>query len=74
MVHSSRINFEKIAFIAKSDIQHVQDVRLDCDGDALLVLVDQKGAACHTGRRSCFYNAIQGDQVVVTANPAEVGA
>ncbi|MCI0915172.1 MULTISPECIES: phosphoribosyl-AMP cyclohydrolase [Pseudomonas] len=55
-------------------VQHVHDVRLDCDGDALLVLVDQKGAACHTGRRSCFYNAIQGDQVVVTGNPAQVGA
>ncbi|AVH38981.1 phosphoribosyl-AMP cyclohydrolase [Pseudomonas monteilii] len=55
-------------------VQHVHDVRLDCDGDALLLLVDQTGVACHTGRRSCFYNAIQGDQVVVTGNPAEVGA
>jgi phosphoribosyl-AMP cyclohydrolase len=34
--------------------QHVVDVRLDCDGDALLVLVDQEGPACHTGTRSCF--------------------
>ncbi|CAA9266441.1 MAG: Phosphoribosyl-AMP cyclohydrolase [uncultured Blastococcus sp.] len=34
--------------------QWVRDVRLDCDGDALLVLVDQEGAACHTGTRSCF--------------------
>lgn len=34
--------------------QHVRSVRLDCDGDALLVLVDQVGAACHTGTRSCF--------------------
>ena len=34
--------------------QWVRDVRLDCDGDALLVLVDQEGPACHTGTRSCF--------------------
>lgn len=34
--------------------QYVRSVRLDCDGDALLVLVDQVGAACHTGTRSCF--------------------
>ena len=35
-------------------VQHVREVRLDCDGDALLVRVDQVGAACHTGDRSCF--------------------
>ena len=34
--------------------QWVREVRLDCDGDALLVLVDQEGPACHTGMRSCF--------------------
>jgi phosphoribosyl-AMP cyclohydrolase len=34
--------------------QHVREVRLDCDGDALLLLVDQVGAACHTGARTCF--------------------
>ena len=35
-------------------VQWVKEVRLDCDGDALLVQVDQEGAACHTGDRSCF--------------------
>ena len=35
-------------------VQHVREVRLDCDGDALLVVVDQAGAACHTGDRTCF--------------------
>src|SRR5579885_1581810 len=35
--------------------QHVREVKVDCDGDALLVLVDQVGPACHTGHRSCFY-------------------
>ncbi|HET8602740.1 MAG TPA: phosphoribosyl-AMP cyclohydrolase [Marmoricola sp.] len=34
--------------------QHVREVRLDCDGDTLLVQVDQEGAACHTGARTCF--------------------
>ena len=34
--------------------QHVRGVRLDCDGDTLLVTVDQVGVACHTGDRTCF--------------------
>ena len=34
--------------------QHVREVRLDCDGDTLLVKVDQEGVACHTGTRTCF--------------------
>jgi phosphoribosyl-AMP cyclohydrolase len=34
--------------------QHVKEVRLDCDGDTLLVRVDQEGPACHTGERTCF--------------------
>src|SRR3712207_5256625 len=38
--------------------QWVREVRLDCDGDALLVLVDQEGPACHTGERSCFHRAL----------------
>ncbi|WP_372456769.1 phosphoribosyl-AMP cyclohydrolase [Cellulomonas xiejunii] len=35
-------------------VQHVRSVAIDCDGDALLVTVDQVGAACHTGSRTCF--------------------
>ena len=35
-------------------VQYVKSLALDCDGDAILVQVDQVGAACHTGRRSCF--------------------
>jgi phosphoribosyl-AMP cyclohydrolase len=38
--------------------QWVRGVRVDCDGDALLVIVDQEGAACHTGERSCFFRAL----------------
>jgi phosphoribosyl-AMP cyclohydrolase len=36
------------------NVQQVHEVRLDCDGDALLVVVDQAGPACHTGTRTCF--------------------
>jgi phosphoribosyl-AMP cyclohydrolase len=35
--------------------QHLIEMRLDCDGDTLLLLVDQHGVACHTGRRACFF-------------------
>ena len=38
--------------------QYVKSVQLDCDGDALLVSVDQIGPACHTGTRSCFTNEL----------------
>jgi phosphoribosyl-AMP cyclohydrolase len=37
--------------------QRLVELRLDCDGDALLLLVDQSGVACHTGRRDCFFRA-----------------
>jgi phosphoribosyl-AMP cyclohydrolase len=39
--------------------QRLVELRLDCDGDALLLLVDQSGVACHTGRRACFYRALR---------------
>ncbi len=35
--------------------QYVQEIKIDCDNDTLLILVDQIGAACHTGNKSCFY-------------------
>ena len=40
-------------------IQTLVELRVDCDGDTLLALVDQTGAACHTGRHSCFFRAIR---------------
>lgn len=50
-------------------IQLLKEMRLDCDGDTILLKVDQTGPACHTGRRNCFYNLVQGDQVVVDSAP-----
>lgn len=47
--------------------QKLIDFRVDCDGDTLLLLVDQVGVACHTGRRNCFFTSIQGDQAVEIA-------
>jgi phosphoribosyl-AMP cyclohydrolase / phosphoribosyl-ATP pyrophosphohydrolase len=41
-------------------VQPVREVRLDCDGDALLYRVDPAGPACHTGERTCFYRPLQG--------------
>ena len=41
--------------------QHVVEVRIDCDQDAVLLRVKQDGAACHTGRRSCFYRVADKD-------------
>ncbi len=41
--------------------QHVREVRLDCDGDTLLVRVDQEGPACHTGARTCFDDGLLSD-------------
>jgi phosphoribosyl-AMP cyclohydrolase len=43
--------------------QAVSEIRVDCDGDALLYLVDQTGGACHTGYETCFYRTIDGDEV-----------
>lgn len=39
--------------------QRLVELRVDCDGDAVLLLVEQKGVACHTGRRSCFFRALR---------------
>lgn len=44
-------------------VQRVSEIRVDCDGDALLYLVDQAGGACHTGYRSCFHRTLDGEVV-----------
>jgi phosphoribosyl-AMP cyclohydrolase len=43
--------------------QEIDEIRIDCDGDAILYLVEQTGGACHTGYRSCFYRSIDGETV-----------
>lgn len=48
-------------------VQRLVEMRVDCDRDALLLLVDQAGPACHTNRKSCFYTALRaGHEVEIT--------
>jgi len=51
--------------------QRLKELRLDCDGDTLLLLVEQEGPACHTNRRSCFYRALRDGELVTIAEPLE---
>jgi phosphoribosyl-AMP cyclohydrolase len=48
--------------------QRLVELRIDCDSDCLLVLVDQIGVACHTGRRSCFFTAVRGGERTIIAD------
>ena len=61
---------------SSGQVQMLKELRLDCDGDTLLLKVDQTGPACHTGRRDCFYNRVDKDRVVVDKavqiDPAEL--
>jgi phosphoribosyl-AMP cyclohydrolase len=50
-------------------VQRVREMRFDCDGDTVLVLVDQTDAACHTDRPTCFYLRVDGARVRVTSDP-----
>lgn len=52
-------------------LQKLVELRVDCDRDCLLVLVDQTGPACHTNRRSCFYTAIRDGAEVEIMRPLE---
>ena len=51
--------------------QTLVELRVDCDRDCLLALVEQTGPACHTNRRSCFYTAIRDGAEVVIMEPSE---
>ena len=58
-------------------VQRLVGLRVDCDGDTLLLQVEQTGVACHTGRRSCFFHALHGDGRIeellpVEADPADL--
>ena len=48
-------------------IQELVELRVDCDGDTLLVEVEQTGVACHTGRHNCFFRAIRGGELTEIA-------
>lgn len=50
---------------SSGQMQVLKEFRIDCDADTILLLVDQTGPACHTGRRSCFYNKVEGAQVII---------
>lgn len=50
-------------------VQRLHELRVDCDGDTILLLVDQQGVACHTGRRSCFYRAARDGELTEIAAP-----
>jgi len=50
---------------SSGNTQRVKSIQIDCDGDAVVLRVDQRGdAACHTGKRSCFYRKLDGDEWV----------
>ena len=49
-------------------IQVLQELRIDCDGDTILLLVNQTGVACHTGRHNCFYRALRDGKFVEIAD------
>ena len=49
-------------------VQHLVELRVDCDGDAVLLRVDQTGPACHTGAHSCFFRAARAD-ALATLDP-----
>lgn len=52
-------------------VQKLVELRVDCDGDTILALVEQEGPACHTNRRSCFYTAVRDGEDVVISEPME---
>lgn len=75
-IDSGRVTYwsrSRQAFWAKGDtsghIQTLVDLRMDCDRDCLLLQVRQVGAACHTGRRSCFYTAVRDGEEIELMSP-----
>ena len=56
---------------SSGNVQELVEMRVDCDRDCLLVMVDQTGPACHTGRRSCFYTGIQDGEEVELMKPMD---
>ena len=52
---------------SSGQVQVLKEVQIDCDGDTLLLKVDQTGVACHTGRRSCFFRAVRDGTLITIA-------
>jgi phosphoribosyl-AMP cyclohydrolase len=52
-----------------NQLQHLKEFRIDCDGDTILLQVEQEGVACHTGRRDCFFRAVRDGALVEIAAP-----
>ena len=51
---------------SSGNVQHVREIRIDCDDDTVLLKVEQVGgAACHTGHRSCFFKKVEGGSIQV---------
>jgi len=75
-LESGRVTYwsrSRAAFWVKGEtsgnVQELVDFRVDCDRDCLLVVVNQTGPACHTGRRNCFYRAVRGGNEVELMAP-----
>lgn len=54
---------------SSGQVQLLKELRFDCDADTVLVLVDQTGPACHTGRRDCFFWKADADNVTIDKTP-----
>jgi phosphoribosyl-AMP cyclohydrolase len=52
---------------SSGQVQVLKEMQIDCDGDTLLLKVDQTGVACHTGRRSCFFRAVRDGTLITIA-------
>ncbi|MGD9308328.1 MAG: phosphoribosyl-AMP cyclohydrolase [Desulfosarcina sp.] len=55
--------------LTSGHIQHVKEIRVDCDNDTVLLKVAQVGAACHTGYASCFYQKVDGRRLITEGVP-----
>ncbi len=54
---------------SSGNVQQLIEMRIDCDGDTILCLVDQSGPACHTNRPNCFYLSVDDKRVVINSKP-----
>ena len=75
------INTQRVCYYSRSrqslwrkgessgQVQMLKSLTFDCDGDTLVLQVDQTGPACHTGRRDCFFFEVKGSEVVINSEP-----